>query len=467
MTMSNKMLKAILIISTAACLIITSACNGNSNSPEASGGDKTITISIMTDEPFFDLLKQKFEAAHPNIKVNLKVYNTTTVDKSAAGGIAEIERLMMKFVDTISTELASGKGSDILLTTILPYKKYADKHLLANMDELMKNDPSFDRNNYYMNVFDAMKYKDGYYALPTSVQYTNIWVGNSALLGNGKVDDSKWSWQDFVNRVTPLIPAGGSALINMSTNESLLETMLNPGIDHFIDMANKKASFDSAEFINLLNLAKSMIDTKVVSTDANADEGLSLFNTVGFRYVPDMFFMPQTSYDGKGALYKAPSVIPNQGYSYRSNFSLAINDKSKNKQEAWEFMKFVLSDEIQEDHAMRGMPVNKTAFHNIQDSMKDPNFDKKDGFSINKSGGAQGGDKKGSVNGQEITLKPPTKEEVDRLETFMTGINSVQETDDKLISLVSDELAPFFSGQKSAEDAAKAVQSKVNTYLNE
>jgi multiple sugar transport system substrate-binding protein len=127
----------------------------------------------------------------------------------------------------------------------------------------------------------------------------------------------------------------------------------------------------------------------------------------------------------------------------------------------------VLSDEIQEDHAMRGMPVNKTAFHNIQDSIKDQNFDKKDGFSITKSGGTNGGDKKGSVNGQEITLKPPTKEEVDRLETFMTGINSVQETDDKLISLVSNELAPFFSGQKSAEDAAKAVQSKVNTYLNE
>jgi ABC-type glycerol-3-phosphate transport system substrate-binding protein len=49
----------------------------------------------------------------------------------------------------------------------------------------------------------------------------------------------------------------------------------------------------------------------------------------------------------------------------------------------------------------------------------------------------------------------------------MTGINSVQETDNKLESLVYDELTSFLSGQKSAAEAAKAVQSKVNTYLNE
>jgi ABC-type glycerol-3-phosphate transport system substrate-binding protein len=72
-----------------------------------------------------------------------------------------------------------------------------------------------------------------------------------------------------------------------------------------------------------------------------------------------------------------------------------------------------------------------------------------------------------SINGKEITLKAPTAKEVDRLETFITGINSVQETDDKIKFIVFAELAPFFSGQKSADEAAKAIQSKVNTYLNE
>jgi multiple sugar transport system substrate-binding protein len=470
------MLKIIITIIAAASLIITSACSkptasgGSSNSPGASDsanrGIKTITISIMSNEPFFGLLKQKFEAAHPNIKVNFKVYNATPADKSAAGAMTQIQRDMMKFVDTISTELASGKGSDLLLTNYLPYKKYADKHLLANMEELMKNDPSFDRNNYYMNVFDAMKYKDGYYALPTSVQYTNIWMGNSAILGNSKVDDSKWSWQDFVDQVKPLIPAGGSALNNM-TIDDLLGMMLNPGIGRFIDTAHKKATFDSPEFISLLDLAKSMVDSKIVSTDVGADEGLSLFSNQGFfRYLDDMATQPQTMFDGNGALYKAPSIIPDQGYSYRSNFSLAINDKSKNKQEAWEFIKFALSDEIQTNRAMRGMPVSKSAFHQLQTALKDPNTFNKGGKNI-VGGQMKSGRKEGSVNGKEITLKPPTTAEVDRLETFMTGINSVQETDNKLESLVYDELTPFLNGQKSATETAKAVQSKVNTYLNE
>jgi multiple sugar transport system substrate-binding protein len=459
MNMSRKILKAILFISTAACLIITSACDkssdsaGISDSPATSGGDKTITISMQMNDRFFDLLKQKFEAAHPNIKVELMVYNATPPDKSAAGAQDQGMKDLQKFVDTITTELASGKGADLLLTNDLPYKKYADKHLLANMDDLMKNDPSFDRNNYYMNVFDAMKYKDSYYALPTSVQFTNVWIGNNAILGNGKVDDSKWNWQDFVNQVKPLIPAGGTAYSNMPIN-MLLGAMLFPGIDKFIDTANKKATFDSAEFINLLNLARSMVDTKVVSTDV--DEGLSLFTAEGFSHVTDMISLPQTSFDGKGALFKAPSAVPDQGYSFHSNFTFAINDKSKNKQEAWEFIKFVLSDEIQQDKALNEMPVNKAAFHHIQDSMRDPNTFGKADLRIADN-----------PRSREITIKPPTKAEVDRLETFITGINSVDETDYKLGSLVFDELAPFFSGQKSAEDAAKSVQGKVNTYLNE
>jgi multiple sugar transport system substrate-binding protein len=310
-----------------------------------------------------------------------------------------------------------------------------------------------------------MKYKDGYYALPTSVQFTNVWVGDSAIVGNGKVDDSKWSWQDFVNQVTPLIPAGGSAIGGMPI-ENLLGTMMNPGLDQFIDTANKKASFDSPEFIALLNLAKSMVDTHVVNPEMM--NSLSLFTAQGFfRYAQDMIMQPQTIFDGNGALYKAPSVIPGQGYSFRSNFSLAINDKSKNKQEAWEFMKFALSDEIQTDRSMRGMPVSKSAFHQLQTAMKDPNALGKDGIIIPDGGQGKDGGKKGTVNGKELTLKPPTEAEIAKLETFMTGINSVQETDNKLVGLIFDEVAPFMNGQKSAEEVAKAVQSKVNTYLNE
>jgi multiple sugar transport system substrate-binding protein len=160
-------------------------------------------------------------------------------------------------------------------------------------------------------------------------------------------------------------------------------------------------------------------------------------------------------------------VVPDQGYSFRSNFSLAINDKSKNKQEAWEFMKFALSDEIQTDRSMRGMPVSKSAFHQLQTALKDPNALGKDGITIPGGGQGKDGGKKGTVNGKELTLKPPTEAEIAKLETFMTGINSVQETDNKLAGLIFDGIAPFLNGQKSADEVAKAVQSKVNTYLNE
>ena len=39
--------------------------------------------------------------------------------------------------------------------------------------------------------------------------------------------------------------------------------------------------------------------------------------------------------------------------------------------------------------------------------------------------------------------------------------------DNAIIQIVSEQAKPFFEGQKSAEDVAKLVQSKVNIYVNE
>lgn len=40
-------------------------------------------------------------------------------------------------------------------------------------------------------------------------------------------------------------------------------------------------------------------------------------------------------------------------------------------------------------------------------------------------------------------------------------------SNNKIQSIISEEVKAFFSGQKSAEDVAKLIQNRVMTYLNE
>jgi multiple sugar transport system substrate-binding protein len=335
--------------------------------------------------------------------------------------------------------------------------------MLTDITMLMSDDSSFDSSNYFTNVFDAMKYKGGLYAIPTSVQFTNLWLGDNSLLGGAKIDDNTWSWQDFVDLTRPLIPQGGTALGSV-TADRLLISMLDPGIEQFVDSENKKASFDSPEFKNLLTQAKTMIDEGFVSREMDMSargkgRGMGLFENTGFRYMDEFVIIPQLDFNGKGAIYRAPSMTPNQGYSFQSNLTLSINEKSKNKEMAWEFLKFVLSDEIQMEQegqsSLRGLPVSRTAFKQLQDRLKEPD-------AIGK-----GGKIKTDDGEQELNVQPPSQEQLDNIESYMTGIRTVSETDDKIFNLVMAESEPFFTEQKTVDNVTKSIQNKVETYLNE
>ena len=43
----------------------------------------------------------------------------------------------------------------------------------------------------------------------------------------------------------------------------------------------------------------------------------------------------------------------------------------------------------------------------------------------------------------------------------------VADYDQAILDIVKEQAAPFFAGQKTAEEVAKLVQSKANIYVNE
>ncbi|MNW18556.1 hypothetical protein D3C71_2181650 [compost metagenome] len=53
------------------------------------------------------------------------------------------------------------------------------------------------------------------------------------------------------------------------------------------------------------------------------------------------------------------------------------------------------------------------------------------------------------------------------MEKILNNISVYAESDLKITNIVAEETAPFFQGQKTAEEVAKVIQNKVNTYLQE
>ena len=60
-----------------------------------------------------------------------------------------------------------------------------------------------------------------------------------------------------------------------------------------------------------------------------------------------------------------------------------------------------------------------------------------------------------------------TKEEVARLKEDISSVSHVYSYNENLIQIIQEEVAAFFSGQKTAEEVAGIVQSRAQIYVNE
>jgi ABC-type glycerol-3-phosphate transport system substrate-binding protein len=119
------------------------------------------------------------------------------------------------------------------------------------------------------------------------------------------------------------------------------------------------------------------------------------------------------------------------------------------KPEAWEFIKLLLSDEVQSSADMYFFAVNldslkvQAKLQLSQDYMYD--MYKKQGRNV----------------------KPLVQADVDLVNKMIGESETIRYYDSKAGKIVSDGVNEFFSGKKTAEETAKLIQNKINIYLGE
>jgi Ser-tRNA(Ala) deacylase AlaX len=67
----------------------------------------------------------------------------------------------------------------------------------------------------------------------------------------------------------------------------------------------------------------------------------------------------------------------------------------------------------------------------------------------------------------EVQIYAITQEEADSIMELINTTTKSNKADDSILEIVQEQAAAYFDGQKSAEEAAKLVQSKANIYVNE
>lgn len=472
------------IIKRMICLILSivmSAAAAGCGSPAASSsmeggsGNNTLTISVITKDMYLDTAVKLFQEQHPGITVDIREYTSNPLPPSDGKNtmvmIKERPEDVEKYVGAVNTQLMSGKGPDIMLLSPLPYENYIDKNMLADLSGLMDADKSFDTNKYYTNIFDAMKHDGNLYGLPLSISL-DVLEADKALLEQYdiKIQDDQWTWENFEQIAENIVEnskkdgAQGMYALSGMDGSMLISSLVSESFDQFVNKREKTAGFDSPEFVELLNSAKFMIDKNYIDTDTSQEKmadlaarGNTVFSIGTIRTYMDLMMAKQVYGDGVTFL-KYPGE--GNGQSFTVDALYGINDKSPNKALAWEFLKFLVSDDMMSQANLAGLPVNREASLKAAENAMD--------ISQKMSSGDGNGKMMLNLNGQRVNLnKPLTREDVDLVENLLSHADKYTKIDRQVLTIVQEETKAFFEGGKTAGDTAKTIQDRVNTYINE
>jgi len=413
-------------------------------------GKTTIVISAFTDDGWVAQAKRKYEALHSDVVIQIMPYmpsDSTVVSTND----------FTKFFMVLNTELLSGKGPDIIDISYQSPGNWVNKGLLVNLSELMAADPDFNQSQLFENIVEASKSNGNLYVMPLSFQLRSLLVGDGDAIQKAgvRIDDDSWTWNDFIAAAEKLMGEkkykyafGGAPA------ELLLSLQIRADYKRWVDTAQRQAHFQSDAFIELLKQTKEMYDRQIAAPPEQlrgSEKPKMYFMNAGvFSF--DSYLTVRSAYPN-GKLYRMPHAPEERkGVAFAATDALAITANSSVIEEAWDFIKFALSEEMQYTPEIpaqyANFPINKIAYDRW---MKD----------IRNAG------KAGSIelmNGSKVKV---TDQDIQDFESLIAKASTLFADDDKVLNMIYEEAPAYFEGQKSAEAVAKLIQNRVMTYLNE
>ena len=379
----------------------------------------------------------RFNKYNPNYYITFKVYvdmNYNTDNYQELCRLAE---------QSFNNDLVSGKGADIFFGSYfdMDFENLADKGALVDLYELMDADEDIGREDFIQSILNAMEYKGKLYAVPHDFSLYTI-VGKKSLLE--KYD--KWDYDalyDLVQRYPD------SVLFMNSSQEKNLQKFTAYTLDMFYDSNMAECSFDSEQFIKLLELAKN----SSTEYDISADAGELLTNEKVLLYESqignweDIQLLPY--YFGEDIAYVGYPSNAESGTVLRCYYQWAISGQTQYRDGAWQFIKSLFDHENQRTGVY--FPVIRADFEDmISDAM---NFSESMAYTL--------------ANGVSVGIHAMTEAEADELRELVDNATLIISAHDDGDNIINEEAQYYFAGTRSAEETAAIIQDRVQLYLDE
>ena len=399
-----------------------------------------------------------FNRASDKYRIVVRDYSEYNTDDDYTAGLTKL-----------NTEILSGSVPDMLCTSQLPVAQYVAKGVLEELWQYIDADPELSRDQLLTQPLEAMQTGDGLYQITDSFAI-------STAVGLGKVVGGydKWTVDAAKDALTKLQPDATYFNITYAKTDVLSQCVARSAND-FVDWQNGKCSFDSPEFISLLEFANSFpaeFDYEKFDWNDYVDDSTRIAN--GEQLITPVYissFDDLRYYDG---LFKGdvsyigwPTGSGEGGTVFEPGVCLAMTTRCADKDAAWQFMRAMLSDTPSD---IWSFPVNRALFEQAAEIAMTPEYETDDqgnyildenGEKIESSLGGM------SMGGEMVEFYAVTQEQYDQLLALMDQATGTTSYDLNITNIITEAVGAYFAGERSAQDAAAEINNRVGLYVAE
>ena len=395
------------------------------------------------DDMDYNNLNSEDDYANANLNVNAKMSNELAMD------------------------IMNGEGPDLLMN-VSDLGQLNDTNYLADLTPYIG---TLDPEKYFTNIIDASLVGGKLFHLPVSYMIEGIQT-DAKYAGASGVGFTPAEYEKFLKETlngTDCVPYGQALYFTK---------VFNAQSDKFI--VDGKADFSAPEFAELAEYVKENVQENSRSWDEMYNDDMYYTSTVGVGaavapvkgdmgysdapaiygsvYGISGYFINMANLQGGSAILGIPST-DGRGPMVSPYCSIAISAQAQNVDACGEFVKLLLTDEVQESLAMSdNFVLSREAFR--EGGKKAIEY-------YNGEGGEYmfGYDyETGMPNDNRIKF---SEQNINELEKIIDSCSCTNSADAAINLILVEEMPAYFLGQKSLEEVAKIAQDRAQKVLDE
>ena len=375
----NKKLLSILLIFTFILIYKSVDNKKNKVLKLAVFSGSMYDVPIMQSYKIFDIAIESFEKENKNIKVSYEY------------GI-----LKNDYSEWLASNILSGKGPDIMVILEEDFSTLVSLGIIESLDKYINKDKDFQKEVFYEQALALGKIENIQFAIPMEIDPILLFVNKTLMKKEGiSIDKDNWTWEEFYEvckKVTKDTNQDG-VIDQFGVVDFSWQDLVFTNGQTFFNENGSIAKFDKAEIIEAVKFSQKLNNLNLGSKAVNEDFDKG---NVLFKPFPFSWYRVYNSYPYRLIRYsnfdweciKLPKGPQGKNSSQLKGYLFAINSKSKNKEEAWKFLKkLTLDKEIQGDifKYSQGVPVLRSITESSKADEELRKYNSEEKLSIDKN----------------------------------------------------------------------------------